>query len=170
MKKFKVFLLTCALSVLVSGNVRAQASSFGELQAAYIFNFAKYVMWPEPSTKFVVGVYGNVETLKFLQKAFSDKKIAGQPAEVKVVEGEADLADCNIVYVPQTASAYIKTLVSLTSKTHILIVSEEDLIRRGAGISFMVEEGRLRFKLNRAVLHRAGLTATEGLLKLAVLE
>jgi hypothetical protein len=148
----------------------AQTSSYEELQAAYIFNFAKYVMWPTPSSPFVIGVYGGPKNMEYLKKAFDSKKIGGRPAEVRVVEREADLLQCNIVYLPSSESRNIKALISMVGKFNILIVTEDDLIKRGAGISFIIDDGRLKFKLKQSALDQAGLTATRGLLNLAIIE
>lgn len=56
----------------------------------------------------------------------------------------------------------------LSGKT-VLIVTEEDLIRKGAAISFVVEDDKLRFKVKKKELDQAGLVASDGLLKLAIL-
>jgi hypothetical protein len=80
-----------------------------------------------------------------------------------------EAAACRIVYLPASNSGAIADLKLAVVGKNVLIVSEDDLIKHGAGISFIVEDDRLRFKLRKAVLKAAGLEASEGLLKLAIL-
>jgi hypothetical protein len=44
------------------------------------------------------------------------------------------------------------------------------MIKKGAMISFVVEDEKLRFKLKKASLASAGLVASDGLLKLAIVQ
>jgi len=149
--------------------VNAQTSSYGELQAAYIFNFAKYIKWPQPEYKvFVIGVFGEDPMLLILQNALKGKKAAGKEIEIRIVTADNDLAQCHIVYLPESHSRDFYSLITATLGKHILIVTEGDFIKKGASISFVVEDDRLRFKLKKSVLSKSGLVASEGLLKLAI--
>lgn len=166
----RVALLLTGFAFAAESTANAQTSSFGELQAAYIFNFAKYVRWPVQPERFVIGVYGGVGIIEHLEKAFGGKRIGGKPTALKVIETPEDMMECNIIYVPESGSKHIRELTAATKGKNILIVTEEDLIRRGAPISFVVVDERLRFKLKQSALREAGLTASEGLLKLAILQ
>jgi hypothetical protein len=173
LRKIKNYLYAIILcfSALGASTVHAQTSSYEELQAAYIFNFAKYVAWrPTQSPTFVVGVYGELEIMEFLEKAFYQKKIGGKTAELKIIKTAADMLTCNILYLPGSGSKNIKEVTLETKGKNILIVTEEDLIKKGAAISFVVEDDRLKFKMKPAALSEAGLSASEGLLKLAIVQ
>jgi hypothetical protein len=146
----------------------AQVSSYEELQAAYIFNFAKYIRWPESDANFVIGVYGETDIMEFLEKTVAYKKVGNRSIELRVIRKSDSFLDCNIIYVPESDSKKVAELTTAIAGKRILIVTEEDLIRRGAAISFVVEDDRLRFKLKKSALADAGLTASEGLLKLAI--
>lgn len=148
---------------------RGQASTYGELQAAYIFNFAKYIKWPGNATVFVIGVAGETDILDALQTTLKGKKVGGREIEIRTIATLEEAAACRIVYLPASNSEAIVDLRLAVVGKNVLIVSEEDLIKRGACISFIVEDERLRFKLRKAALEAAGLEASEGLLKLAIL-
>jgi hypothetical protein len=147
---------------------RAQTSSYGELQAAYLFNFAKYIKWPGELPVFVVGIYGDAEIFDGLQSTLKTKKIGGRDIELREIKSLDQLAGCQIIYLPESASESLSEIRETTAGKNVLIVTEEDLIKKGATISFVVEDDRLRFKLKKSALSEAGLTATEGLLKLAI--
>ncbi len=148
--------------------VAAQHSSYEELQAAYIYNFAKYIKWPQEKEKFVIGVYGGSEIMDFLRKTLEGKKVGNRAIELKVIDKPDSFFDCNIIYVPESDSKNLEELVVAVEGKSILIVTEEDMIRKGAMISFVLEDDRLRFKLKKSSLANAGLAASEGLLKLAI--
>ena len=146
----------------------AQTSSYEELQAAYIYNFAKYIRWPDEKPIFVIGVYGETEIVEFLQKTLEGKKVGTREIELRVILKPDHIQDCNIIYVPESDSRKIEELSKAVSGKNILVVTEDDLIKKGAAISFVVEDDRLRFKLKKSALAEAGLSASEGLLKLAI--
>jgi hypothetical protein len=151
------------------GSVNAQTSSYEELQAAYIFNFAKYIKWPEETPEFVIGIYGEQEIMELFKNILAGKRAGGKPIRLKTIDRPDDMADCNIVYIASSASRKLKMLISATAGKSILIVTAEDMINSGAMISFVVEDDKLKFKLKRSILSETGLIASEGLLKLAIL-
>ncbi len=76
---------------------------------------------------------------------------------------------CNIVYLPETGSKNLSLLCSTVAGKNVLIVTEEDLIKKGAHICFIVKDDRLAFKIKQDAVAKAGLKVSEGLLKLAIL-
>jgi hypothetical protein len=151
------------------GSATAQTSSYEELQAAYIFNFAKYIKWPEEKAEFVIGIYGEPEIMELFKSILAGKRVGGKPILVKIIEEPENMADCNIVYITSSASRKLKTLLSASEGKNILMVTAEDMISSGAAISFVVEDDKLKFKIKRKTLSENGLVASEGLLKLAIL-
>jgi hypothetical protein len=168
--KTKHYLLAISLLACVGRPVIAQTSSYGELQAAYIYNFAKYVKWPKEGNTFVIGIYGEVEDIEILTGVLAGKKVRNKAIDLKVLENLENLSGVNIIYVPESSSKSLKALINAVGGTNILIVTEEDLIKKGAMISFVVEDDRLKFKLKESALQEIGLVAAEGLLKLAILQ
>jgi hypothetical protein len=148
----------------------AQTSAFGELQVAYIFNFAKYVKWPKEGSAIVIGIYGEVKNIEYWKTLLSEKRVRNKVIQLRQISTLESLNDVNIIYVPESGSEDFKLLTAATAGKSILLVTEEDLIKRGATISFVVEDERLKFKLKQSALADIGLTATEGLLKLAILK
>lgn len=170
LRSIRIIILTVSLAVYMPGSAWAQTSAFGELQAAYIFNFAKYVKWPKEGSVIVIGIYGELKNIDYWTTLLSEKKVRNKPIQLKRIETLENLDDTNIIYVPASGSEDFKLLTAATVGKSILLVTEEDLIKRGAAISFVVEDDRLKFKLKQSALTDIGLTATEGLLKLAILK
>jgi hypothetical protein len=148
--------------------VHAQTSSYSELQSAYMFNFAKYIKWPGEVNVFVIGIYGKTDFFDTWRNTLQAKKIGGREISVREFGTMEELKGCHIVYIPTTESKKLAEIRTATAGKNILIVTEDDLIKKGAAISFVVEDDRLRFKIKKSLLSEAGLTAAEGLLKLAI--
>jgi hypothetical protein len=153
---------------LVGVHVTAQTPSY-ELQAAYVFNFAKYIQWPSEGEQLMIGVYNDNDVTSEFESTLKGKKVRGREIIVKKVVALEELLQCSILYVAESHSRNIDTLISSLMGKSILIVTEEDLIKKGAAISFVIEEERLRFKVKKKALELAALVASEGLLKLAIL-
>jgi hypothetical protein len=169
--KKKTYLLVLVFCIsCIENEAFAQTSSYHELQAAYIFNFAKYIKWPGESKTFVIGVYDDDEIMDLLKTVLSGKKIGGREIELKVLNDLEDLAGYNIVYVPEGGSKDVGKLSHSISGQSILLVTEEDMIKKGAMISFVVEDEKLRFKLKKTTLTGSGLVVSEGLLRLAIVQ
>src|ERR1041385_3701185 len=141
----------------MSRSAQAQNSSYGELQSAYLFNFAKYIKWPEESKVFTIGVLGKDEIMQTLGTTLSGKKIGGAQIELIEISSLEKLPECRIIYVPEAQSRSLSSLTTSLSGKSTLVVTEDDLIKKGSMISFVIEEDRLRFKVNKKLLTDAGL-------------
>ena len=153
-----------------TGEATAQTSSYGELQAAYMYNFAKYITWPDEGQQFIIGVFHDAEIMGELESTLSGKKVRGKAIVLKVVTTIEELAACSIVYLSGSNSGSLGLIVSSIGEKNVLLVTEDDLIRKGAAISFVVEDDKLRFKLKKKSLEKSRLVASDGLLKLAILQ
>jgi hypothetical protein len=148
----------------------SQTSSYSELQAAYLYNFAKYITWPGESSEFTIAILGSEEALKNIERKLKDKKVVGKLLVLKLIATDDTLDAVNIVFLPEDASRELPKLVELARSKNVLIVTEEDLIKKGAGISFVVQDDKLRFKLKKKILDDTGLVVSDGLMRLAIIQ
>jgi hypothetical protein len=162
---FAIAFVVCAATSGVS-----QTSSYSELQAAYLYNFAKYISWPGESAQFTIGVLGSDDVMKTLSQTLKDKKVAGKPLVFKLFAPTDEIDGCQMLFLPEVASGSLPKLVDPALSKNILIVTEEDLIKKGAGISFVVQDDKLRFKLKKKILDDTRLVVSDGLLRLAILQ
>jgi hypothetical protein len=127
------------------------------------------VKWPEEPETFVIGIYGEADNIDFLRSALESKKIRGKSIVLTILMDAEELTDVSMIYVPESSTKNFNTLVQALADKSILIVTGKDLIRKGAMISFVVEDDKLRFKLRKSALEAVDLVASDGLLKLAIL-
>lgn len=155
-------------SLFIYKGAAAQTSSYGELQAAYLYNFAKYIKWPAEPEEFVIGVFGDEDMMKIFQKTLKEKKVGGKGIKLKKMNKGEESLECHIVYLSESNSKELGMLKEIIRDKSILIVTEKDMIKKGASISFVVEDEQLKFKLKKSALFETGLVPSEGLLKLAI--
>jgi hypothetical protein len=159
-----------ALVVGTYAQVTAQTSSYRELQAAYLYNFAKYIRWPSETAQFTIAVYGSSEVMNEFASTLKGKKVLGKPLVLKRIDTTEEMADTQIVFVPEGSSRNLPHMLGEAVLGNVLIVTEEDLIKKGAGVSFVVEGDKLRFKLKKQILDDTRLVVSDGLLRLAIVQ
>jgi len=80
-KTMKKPLITLVM-LLLSLSLWSQEPTF---KALFIFNFAKYIEWPnqEERSEFVIGIYGNDQVIKELDKLAAVRKINNKTIVIK---------------------------------------------------------------------------------------
>ncbi len=146
--------------------IQAQAQiSTRKLEAIYLYNFTKYINFQKASDGYTIGVLQEKGVANELQDNLQNKG----GVQVKTISTAAEAEGCHIVYIPKTESSQLSGLVAQLEKSEVLIVTEEDLAKEGAPVSFVVEGSKLRFKINQLALEQTGLKASGSLLNLAIL-
>src|SRR5882724_8677530 len=77
-----------------------------EIHAAMIFNFLKYIQWPDEGTPgdFVVGVMGEDDVFNTLKGYYDGKPKGSKKYSIKKLESAADAASCQVVYIGKNKS------------------------------------------------------------------
>lgn len=167
-QSIKFLLLICFLLVGSTKYSSAQTTSYNELQAIYLYNFAKYTTWPDNFTSFVVGIYDDEAIHSIVDTKLTDKKIKGHPIEVKLIENDEEVKKCHIIYISDPNSKNLTSIIESVQQQNILIVTERDLIKKGAMVSFLLLDNKLRFKINEEAIRNTQMTVSDGLLGLAL--
>jgi hypothetical protein len=154
-----------ALVLLASSALHAQNVPLEyRVKAAYLFNFAKFIEWPNepgPLTICVAGrnVFGDV-----LSETVKGETINGRPLAVRVLlEPEPG---CHITFVPRGAAApaYLRAARGFPELT---VGESPDFIAQGGIVNFVVEGGSVRFEIDTAAAEHSGLRISSRLLRLA---
>jgi len=169
MKKFLFFIFLSILIAITSMPRCFAQTSYESLQSAYIYNFAKYIKWNPVPDPFVIGIYGHTTLTPELEKLLAGRKINGKDIVIKPCNSIDETTDCNIVYLPKSKNKEFVHVKNALAEKNILLVTESDHAGAGAGISFIMADNKLKFKLNTSALKKAGIEATEGLLRLAII-
>ena len=113
---------------------------------------------------------GSQDDVDDLRRILKDKKVGGKQLVIKLITRDDALDDCQIMFIPEETSSLLPEMAGPALSRNILIVTEEDLIKRGAGISFVVKDDKLRFKLKKKILDDTMLVVSDGLLRLAIVQ
>ncbi len=137
------------------------------VKAAYIYNFMKYVEWPDAvlhSGSLNICVAGRNPFGDALTETVAGERIGGQPVMVRVIlEPEPG---CHVLFVPDgsATTAYLRA----TRSEPVLTVGETpDFIAQGGTISFILDGGNVRFEIDQESAERQNLKVSSRLLRLA---
>lgn len=162
-------LVACCLGWLVPlaalGNTDSQR---GPIQAAFVYNFCKFVEWPESeNTELVLGLMGaNDDTSHF-------ENIAGKTARelaiaVKQINTQDELGECQLIFIaPDQADQVSGILKKLAGQPVLTISAMEGFCEQGGMIQFVSIQGKMRFFINRKAAENAQLSISSQLLKMA---
>jgi len=156
------------LFILTVNSSSAQQLRSYKGQALFIYNFTKHIKWQLNAPVFNIGILGKSDVFIELSNNLKGKVVDSRTMEVKALNSLEEASQCQIVYLPTSRSKDLPSLLALAGAKGILIITEDDLASKGAGISFLLVEDKLRFKINEEVLVKNGLQVSGGLLSLAV--
>ena len=160
---------------MCSAPVRADSTTPTEyeVKAAFIYNFAKYVRWPEASTSearkpFVIGVIGRDPFGQALDDAIRGQSLQGRAVSVKRFGKVEEIADCDILFISSSEKNNLPRILEVLHEAPVLTIGDMDrFAERGGMINLTTEEKRVRFEINVEAAERAGLKPGSQLLRLA---
>ena len=150
----------------------APAPSAEDVKAAFLYNFAKFVVWPPDvipaEAGFVIGVIGDDTIVEALHRTVQTRSVHDRKIVVKRLSSPHEARACHILFVGAGASDRLAGLLNPLDGSSVLTVSDIDgFVDRGGMISLVLERSRYRFEVNLKAAERAGLTVSSQLLKLA---
>lgn len=142
------------------------------VKAAFLYNFAKFVEWPEEAlaegAPLELCVLADAATEEQIRATVEGKKAQGHPIRARAIEGADEVPGCHIVYVAAASGISPGDLASAVAGRSVLTVGEtEGFSRRGGMIRLLQKGGKLRFAVNPSVAEHAGLGISSKLLRLA---
>lgn len=164
------FLLTAVLSSL---NARAQVSSASQydVQAVYLYNFAKFVRWPAggPGPTLDICVAGQKAYVDSLSKVVTGERVNERPLTVRAIQRPEDETGCGILFIDTSAKARLDSLLAAATGKPVLTVSDiPGFLDDGGIIQFIVVDNRVRFSVDLRPTARNGIALSSELLKVAV--
>ena len=146
---FIFFLLAFISCRLISQDITANA-----LKTAYIYNFTKYITWPNEDTldQFTIGVYGfDPGMLAELQRLKKSKEVKGLPLRVIELNDLSALDQVQILYVAQNQNKALSRVAAKASKTNTLLVTDDNDAKQLIMIDFVYpKKDRIEFEINKS--------------------
>lgn len=149
-----------------SSTIVAKKSSLSKVEeyekkAVFIYNFTKFIEWPMEynGTDFVIGVVGEQYQINQLMMFMTDKKTFGKKIVVKeYVRG----AKYNVVFVSSSKAGSIGAIKEQVKKNKTVLISDDDI---GAHISFLIDDDKIRYIVNKASIEKLGLKVAAELMR-----
>jgi len=145
------------------------------IKAAYLYNFAKFVDWPEQSftnaeAPLVIGVWGPNPFGHELEVIAENHKINGHSIVVKSVTSLADASSVHLLFFSGDNAQAVAELKQLPSASVLTVGESEKFTVAGGMIGFVREDDKVRFVINAAAAEQHGVKISAQLLKLARLQ
>lgn len=169
MKMFKTLALA---TLLISGNAFAQERSAEEVYSMMVYNFTKYVQWPDHagSGEFVIGVVGNAEIFNTLNSWYGGKPRGSKTYVIKKFNSAAEVTDCHVVYIDKSKSGEFELVNNkVKGKGTLVITDKNGLGERGSAINFKMIDNKLKFELNQKAIEASNLKVSGALTSMAIL-
>jgi len=168
-------LVTCLLIFpFYCAPVLAQdALSEYQVKAAYLFNFLKFVEWPnesfaDPLAPIVIGVVGDDPFGNALPQVVIGKTVQGRDLVIRIYRAGEDLRGAHILFISSSEKKRLPMILSGLRGSSVLTVADtEGFLEAGGMIQFQSENNRVRFAINVDATSRAKLKMSSKLLSLA---
>ena len=144
----KVFILAGFL-LCAALHVSAQTTNY-QAYSVFVYGLSKYTSWPSTGkTEFTITVIGRSKVYDEMVKAYAGKSINGIPMKVNQVDDLVASSEPQILYVSEGKSNSIEALMKQTAGKPVLIIAErEGLHKKGATMSFIAIDSKLRLDIN----------------------
>ncbi len=171
--KFFAALYLIALFAATGRQTQAADSlSEAQIKAAYLYNFAKFVEWPDTaapaSTDINLCVIGN-NVLDGALQALDGRK-AGERSLKVTPHSPADtsLAECHLLYVGVSEQQRMVPILKNLGNAPVLTLSDiADFAEKGGGIALLFRDNKVVFEVNLESIRNAGLRLPGQLLNIA---
>lgn len=166
----KITLLVFFASISVS--VYASEVSEYELKVAYIYNFSKFVTWPEAASEeenlyiCVVSTDSDIDVFNTLNA----RAVGSLTIKINYIEASDVTAfeSCNLLYIDTTIRSEFLDIAASVKGKPILVVGELPSIESVAMISLRKIESKLKFEINLKEIRASQMEVSSYLLKLAI--
>ncbi|MBS1508124.1 MAG: YfiR family protein [Bacteroidetes bacterium] len=137
-----------------------------------IYNFLKYIQWPDDGSagEFVVGVLGEDNVFNTLKSYYDGKPKGAKKYAIKKLADASEAASCAVVYIGKNKSKEFDNVKNAIGSKSILTITDSfNLGKKGSCINFKVIDDKLKFEINQASMNGASLKVAGQLSSMAIL-
>jgi len=169
----KMLKKTLSVLLLMWANlVFAQERPMHEVYSMMVYNFVKYVQWPDHTEggEFIIGVIGNNDVFTTLNTWYGGKPRGNKTYVIKKFNSAAEMADCHVVFIDKSKSGEFEAVnTKVKGKGTLVITDKAGLGEKGSGINFKNIDNKLKFELNQKAIEASNLKVSGSLTSMAIL-
>lgn len=168
----KVVLLSLFVVLSAGAGFSQSEKPMHEIHAAMIYNFLKYIQWPDDGSagEFVVGVLGEDNVFNTLKSYYDGKPKGAKKYAIKKLADASEAASCAVVYIGKNKSKEFDNVKNAIGSKSILTITDSfNLGKKGSCINFKVIDDKLKFEINQASMNGASLKVAGQLSSMAIL-
>ena len=167
-------LSTTLIIILLSGLIAKgqEERPMYEIHSAMLFNFMKYIQWPNETDggEFVLGIFGEDDVFNTMKSRYDGKPKGTKKYVVKKLTSPAEAAGCSVVYIGKFKSKdFDEVKTAVNGKPVLTITDSNNLGQKGSCINFKVIGGKLKFEINNNSVTEANLKVSSQLSSMAIL-
>ena len=176
--KTSYFLITLLIFIHCFGLPHSLAASLDSreyvLKAGYIYNFTKFIKWPEEANHEIENgglnfcLMGEDPFGKILDKIAKKLKKKNRVLVVTPQVSIKDMRQCHILFVSQSEKSNVNQILLRVREYPVLVIGDTPgFAKQGVSINFFLQKNKIRFEINQEALKRSGLVVSSELLNLA---
>ncbi len=143
-----------------------------KVKTAFLFNFAKFVEWPETSftptsEEFVIGIIAPQE-LASTTKILNNKLIKGLRVKLIFFDSPEEISPCHLLFIGIKNKSLVRAVISRFKERPVLTVADiEGFASQGGVINFITVDNTIHFEINPEAAKEKHLKISSKLLSLA---
>ncbi|MEM7108502.1 MAG: YfiR family protein [Bacteroidota bacterium] len=165
----KILFTLSFIFTLVVGQLFAQSRPMHEIHSMMMYNFTKYIQWPESSGNFVIGVLGDDEVYSTLNTWYNGKVKGNRKFKIVKYNSVEEIQSVEMLYIAKTSSKNFEEIKGKVDSHTLIITDKLGLAKRGSDINFKMVNNRLAFELNKASIEASSLKVSSQLMSMAIL-
>jgi hypothetical protein len=152
---------------------RAGGASEEQVKAAYLFNFARFVEWPDSAfassgSPIVIGVIGDESFAGILDKTIAGKRVGDRAVRVEHHSGPETALRSHILFVQSKEVSLLSEVADvMRGRAVFTVADDENFAAHGGVANFFRMDKKVRFAINESAARSAGLKVSSRLLRLA---
>lgn len=151
------------------GNQVQAADREFQLKAAFIYNIARMVEWPNTGEELVLCFFGEHKFGDTL-KSFKNKNVRNRSLRIHKAVPFEEIPSCNILFVSDGDQAVLNEIQPKTKNLPILTIGDTEGFAKNGGMVNLVSRGeRIKIYINLKIAKQAQLKISSKLLSLAVI-
>jgi hypothetical protein len=150
------------------GTLEAVAVTDSQVKAAFLYNFASFVVWPGTSAgPLVIGIAGDDAFAEIVAQTVRQRKVNGREFQTRRMKSADDPSGCHILYVGVMRPHDATELMERVTGPILTVGETPQFLRDGGMVRFHIENNKVRFQINQKNAETAGLKVSSLLLALA---